>query len=305
MPAAVAAAVAIHVESEVSPDLLEATVRSCDVALGADHCRLSDGPPEDDVFYATVRIDEPSGDTAHITVQRHAAGPLLTERDLAFTSEDSPAERWASVGVVIAALVADRARVEKPPPPAPPKPPPPVPRHLRHLTPPPKPAHPVRIDLLGRVSHATSFEFPPELGGMLRGSLALDGSPFFVTLGGGYAVRVGRKTSLSFPLARLGAGFRWGVPDARWAAELRVAGILERWLVAASEPGRSESGDVWRVGVSAGLDGIWGFSRSWQLVAGAEAEFRTPRVTIDVAGKTYEQVPVAGWAIALGPRFVP
>src|SRR5256885_1486915 len=105
MPAAVVAAVAIHVETEVPADLLEATVRSCSVALGEDHCRLSDGPPEDNAFYATVRVDAANTETAHITVQRHGEGPLLTERDLAFAPEDAPAERWASVGVVIAALV--------------------------------------------------------------------------------------------------------------------------------------------------------------------------------------------------------
>jgi len=140
---------------------------------------------------------------------------------------------------------------------------------------------------------------------MLRGSLALGRSPFFLTLSGGYAVRLGRKTALSFPLARLGVGYRWGAPESPWAAEGHVLGILERWLVAASEPGRSESADVWRFGASVGLDGIWGFSRAWQLVAGAEAEFRTPRVIVDVEGKTYESVPAVGWAIIIGPRFMP
>src|SRR5262249_25369139 len=109
MPAAIAVAVAIHVASDVSGDLLAATVRSCDVALGADHCRLTEAPAEDDAFYATVTLDRASADTAHITVQRHGAGPLLVERDLTFSTEDAPSERWASVGVVIAALVTAEA----------------------------------------------------------------------------------------------------------------------------------------------------------------------------------------------------
>ncbi len=299
-------AVAIHLASELSPDLAERTVRSCEAALGAEHCRLEDDSASD-AYYATVTSDGNDA-VARIKVLRHRSDPVpVAERELAFAPEDSPGDRWASVGVVIAALVTAAAGATPPPspPPAPPRPAP-VRRKAAPAPPPlPKPWHAVRLDLLARLSRATDTNYPAELGGLLRGSFSPAQAPLFVRLVAGYGARLGRQPELTIPGGGLGGGFRWGAPDARWGAEAHLEGRTEYWILSASEPGRTDTRGVWRFGGEAGLDATWGFLPELQAVAGASAEMLGPRVTVDVRRQNTERVPLVGVALVLGLRFVP
>ncbi|HEX4340567.1 MAG TPA: hypothetical protein VH062_31880 [Polyangiaceae bacterium] len=298
-------AVAIHLASELSPDLAARTLKSCLAALGAERCRLSDEPPprDDDAYYATVT--SPDGDAAvHIRIVRRAADALpVAERDLAFAPEDAPGDRWASVGVVIAALVTAAQGTSPPPVVVPP----PAPRRPISVppTPPPRREHPIRVDLLVRLARETATNYPAELGGVLRGAFAPAGGPFFVGIGVGYAGRLGRQPDLTIPSGSVGAGYRWGTPEARWGAEVHVDALAERWLLSASEPGRTDSQGVWRFGGALGLDGTWGFTPRVQAVAGLAAQVLTPRVAVDVRGQNSERVPPVGALLELGLRYVP
>jgi hypothetical protein len=300
----VAVAVAIHLAPELSPDLALRTIHSCEAALGADRCRLVEEPPSDGAYYATVTSDGPDAEAAHIVIVHRAAMPPVAERELAFAPEDGPGDRWASVGVVIAALVTADAGREPRPAPAPPKPAPKRPRPVPRRLPTPVERHPLRIDLLARLSRETATDFPKELGADLRASLALGSSPFFIRVEGGYAGRIEQRPSLSFPFFGAGAGVRAGAPEARWAAELHLTAKAECWILSASEPGRTDSDAVWRFGGAAGLDGIWAPAARWQIVAGAGVQALAPRVTVDVSGATTDRVSPFGAEFVLGVRFV-
>jgi hypothetical protein len=299
-------AVAIHLASELSPELAARTVQSCEAALGEEHCRLTDEPLSGDDYYATVTVEGTSADGAHIVISRRDAEHPIVERHLSFLPEDAPGDRWASVGVVIAALVtAAEGPVEKPPPRNPPPSAPPPPRPPAPHPKAPAAAHPARIDLLVHLSRESGTDYPSELGGSLRASFMVPRSPVFFGAVAGYAARIGPQPTLQFPLAGIGGGLRLGAPEARWALEFNLFGVAEYWIISASEPGRSESEPVWRFGGSLGADVIWAANRNWQLLAGVSAQILTPRVTIDVGGQAAEQAPPVGVAFALGLRFSP
>jgi hypothetical protein len=299
-------AVAIHLASVLSPELAARTVKSCQAALGEDRCRLSDEPPTSDEYYATVTAVGSNADAAHIVLVRRDADHPIVERDLAFLPEDAPGDRWASVGVVIAALVtAAEGTAQKPPPPKPAAPPPPPARPPPRPPPAPRATHPMRVDVLVHLSHETATNFPKELGGSLRFSYLVPGSPVFFGAAAGYAARIGEQPFVQFPQAGIGGGVRWGAPDARWAAEFHLMGLTQYWIISASEPGRSEWKGVWRFGGSLGADLIWAASERWQLVGGVSTQVLTPRVTVDVGGQIAEQTPQAGYALAFGLRWRP
>jgi hypothetical protein len=299
-------AVAIHLASELSPELAARTVKSCEAALGEEHCRLTDEPPSGEDYYAIVTADGASADGAYIVISRHDPEHPIVERHLTFLPEDAPGDRWASVGVVIAALVtAAEGPAEKPPPPRPvPVAPPPPRRPVARPKPPPA-AHPARIDLLVHLSRESGSDYPRELGGTLRATFLVPRTPIFFGAAAGYAARLGPQPSLQFPLAGVGGGVRFGAPEARWALELNLFGIAQYWIISASQPGRSESEPVWRFGGSLGADLVWAVHRQWQLLAGVSAQLLTPGVTIDVGGQTAEHAPPVGAAFSLGLRFSP
>jgi hypothetical protein len=303
----VAVAVAIHVASELSPDLAERTVKSCLAALGPERCRLADEPPTDDAFYATVSTED--GDAvAHIRLLRHGADTTpLVERELTFAPEDATGDRWASVGVVIAALVTAASGSVPAPPPPPPKPPAPVRRRPPKAAPAPARAseHQLRFDVLAQWSRETATAYPAELGVVVRGAFSPGRSPLFATLTAGYAERLAPQPELVIPSASLGGGFRSGAPQARWGAEVHAAGRVERWILSASEPGRTDSEGVWRFGGDLGVDATWGFTRRFQVVAGVSGDLLFPRVSVDVRRQNTEKVPLVGAGFALGVRFVP
>jgi hypothetical protein len=299
-------AVAIHLASQLSPELAARTVQSCEAALGDQHCRLTDDPPSGDDYYAMVTAEGSSADGAYIVISRGDTDRPIVERHLKFLPEDAPGDRWASVGVVIAALVtAAEGAVEKPPPPKTPPVVVPPPRPPAARPKPPPAEHPARFDLLVHLSRESGTDYPRELGGTFRGSFLVPRSPVFFGAAAGYAARIGPQPSLQFPLAGVGGGVRWGAPDARWALELNLFGLAQYWIISASQPGRSESEPVWRFGGSLGADLVWAADPRWQLLAGVSAQLLTPRVTIDVAGQTAEKSPPVGVAFAFGLRWNP
>jgi hypothetical protein len=296
-----AVAVAIHLAPELAPEFALRTLKSCEAALGAEQCRLTDETTSDDDFYATVTSDRDDA-TVHIVLLRRGRPQPTVERDISFVPEDPPGDRWASVGVVIAALVT--AESGRAPEPARPKPPPPTPKPIP-VAPRPPPAHAFRIDVLAQLARETNTSYPAELGGLLRVAFAPVRSPFFVSASGGYAARLAPQPDVSIVSAAAGGGFRWGKPDAPWGAELRAEGLAQWWRLSASEPGRSEWKGVWRFGGAAGADGTWGFLPVLQAVVGASVQVLAPQVEVDVRRQSAERVPLVGAALIAGLRFVP
>jgi hypothetical protein len=295
-----AVAVAIHLAPELAPEFALRTLKSCEAALGAEQCRLTDETTSDDDFYAIVTSDR-EGVSAHIVLLRHGA-TQPTERDISFAPEDPPGDRWASVGVVIAALVT--AESGRTPAPVHQRPLPPAPKP-KPVAPPPPALHPLRIDVLAELARVTKPSYPAELGGVLRVALAPSRSPFFLSASGGYSARLAPQPDIAIVPIAAGGGYRWGKPDALWGAELHVDGLAEWWRLSAAEPGRSEWRGVWRFGGSAGMDGTWGFLPALQAVVGASVQVLAPQVDVAVRAQSVEWVPPVGAALIAGFRFVP
>jgi hypothetical protein len=96
-----------------------------------------------------------------------------------------------------------------------------------------------------------------------------------------------------------------GGQSARHAAEVRASGLGEYWRLSASEGGRAESGNAFRLGGALGVDGLWAIYPDWILSLGVEGRVVAPRLRIDVGGSLAERVPGLGALAFLGLRAVP
>lgn len=301
--AALAALVSIHVPPDVPAELSAAATRSCDTALGEGQCELEDGEPARARFRVDVSSPTPDLDTARIELRKDPRRPAIETRDVSFTPDDLPRERWASVGVLIAALVVARSREPEavrptPPAPAPPEPPP----KKVHRTAPP--SRPLRFDLRALAGKRTGTS-SPEFGAELAGSVLPGGGPWFGSFSLLAARRIGNDPGLSWVSADFGAGFRAGAPSARWAAEFRLALAGEYWLFAATEPGRSEHDGRLRAGGLIGVDAFFSLHPRWILSLGFEGLFVEPPLRVDVAGRVAERVPEYGALVLFGVRLFP
>jgi hypothetical protein len=299
---ALAISVAIHVQPGVSPELAATAVRSCDAALGEGQCRLDVTASSD--YHAAVVANDERFDAARVEIRKEEGGPPLSSRDVTFAPEDTPRERWASAGVLVAALVVAEARTEHPPPPKP-EPPPEPPKRA----PPPPPAPPsrgasVRIDLRGLAARRTT-RGPAELGGELGASLIFGDTPWLagVTLAGAH--RPSEEPTVTWFSLAAGPGVRAGGRDATLAAEFRAGGVVEYWTLAASSSGRSESAGEIRAGAYAGVDALWAVHPRWILSLGVEGRFVAPRLRVDISGNEVETVNGFGALVCAGIRFAP
>jgi hypothetical protein len=297
-----AISVAIHVAPDVAPELSAAAVHSCEAALGTGQCQLESDAPAD--FYAIVVFpaDGASGadsTNAHVEIRRAANTPALGTRDVSFGAEDTPHERWASAGVLIAALVVSEARTETPPPP---------PRETPRPAP-PKP-NPVaapsrwRIDGRGLVSRRTT-RGGPEFGAAFGASVLPAHKPWFVGAAIAGAHRFDEEPNTSWLSASATAGLRAGAEDARFAAEFSAGPTVEYWDIGASDSTRSQHAGHLRVGGCLGVDALWAVHSRWILSLGVEGRWVAPRFRIDVLGSEVERVPSAGVLLYAGVRFIP
>src|SRR6478609_1505677 len=125
---------AFAVVVDVPPMAAATTARAiatCNAALGPDQCVLSGASSGGDArWYAVVRFEDDGAAKLSVELFRgDRGGSRVASSELEFKERDSPEERWASVGVVVAALVLaqplDREPVEaklEPPPVAQPRP---------------------------------------------------------------------------------------------------------------------------------------------------------------------------------------
>jgi len=302
--AALAVLVSIRVAPDVPGDLSSAAVRSCVAALGEGRCELESVPSVPSEFHAVVTSTSSDLEEARVELRHGDEKTPVETRELKFATEDAPRERWASVGVLIAALVVARSREpEAPPPPRPPvKPAQALPREkvLRAV---PAPVS-LRIDARAFVARRTGGS-SPEWGGALGASMLPRDSPWFGAFSIGAARRFGEVTKLDWLSSTLGVGFRLGGPAARVAAELRAAAVGEYWLLGASEPGRSEHEGRFRAGGLLGADALLALTQSWILSVGVQGLWVEPRLRVEVEGHVMERIPEYGALFLAGLRFVP
>lgn len=287
-------------------DLSAAAVHSCDTALGEGMCELEGPAAEPSEFHAVVTGTGAALDTARVDLRRGASGSVLETRQVTFAPEDAPRERWASVGVLIAALVVARSREREPVPPSPTVAPVPPrePRPARAAPRARRTERAVRLDLRGLVSRRTGGN-SPEIGGELGGSVLLWGGPSFIALSIVGAHRVRDDPSLSWFSTTAGFGARVTPEAAAIGVELRAALVGEYWLFSASEPGRVEYSGGLRAGGLIGVDALYALQPRWILSLGVEGLLVEPRQRVEIEGHVAERVSEFGAVLLAGVRFVP
>ncbi|HYQ41511.1 MAG TPA: hypothetical protein VER11_06080 [Polyangiaceae bacterium] len=294
------------------------TIATCNATLGPEQCVLASGNASADPpsrWYAVVRFG-PDGEV-RLTIElydgnrdadrdgSHAGshpGTRIASSELEFKERDSPEERWASAGVVVAALVLaqpmDRSPVEKQPaPPAPVAPHVPVTR----AAPAPTAARWLRLDL-GVTAGSEERGAPLRVGPLARVGLAFANAPVFACASGAYTLQSSTSTDLSWLTGSLGAGVRVSFAHERGALEARGEAVLETLGIEATDGQRTESARRTRVGPRFGLDLSGYLTQNWALLAGVEAGVLGPRVVIDVSGQTRELPPFA-WGLISAVRY--
>jgi hypothetical protein len=288
------------------------TLATCNAALGAGQCALAGAKAGTDaasLWYALVRYG--SGGQLELTIElyeRTRAGSRVASSELEFKERDPPEERWASVGVVVAALVlaqpakpAIPKRVDEQPAPAlaasarPVALVPPVAAVRR----PPW----LRLDL-GISAGSEVRSAPLRVGPLGRFGIAFANLPLFAFASGAYTVGSSGSTDLTWLTGSLGAGVRAAFAQQRAALEVRAEVVIEELGIQATDGERSESARRTRFGPRLGLDlsGYW--AKNWALVVGAEAGVLGPRVVIDLPsqGQT-EELPPFYWGLLSAVRY--
>jgi len=293
--------------SPVEPAAATQILATCNAALGPSQCALAGATPDADEtahWYAVVRYG--SDGQARLTIELHEGkrdGNRVASSELEFKERDSQNERWASAGVVVAALVlaqpADQKSVEKQPePPTAAAAPPAVPVRP---TPTASPPRWLRLDL-GLTAGSELRSAPLRVGPLARFGVAFFDVPVFAFASTAYTVRSSGGTDLNWLTGSLGAGARVGFAGQRAALELRGEAVIETLGIQATDGQRTESARRARFGPRLGLDlsGYW--AKNWAIVVGAEAGVLGPRVVLDVAGQT-EELPPFVWGVLSALRY--
>lgn len=284
------------------------TVATCNAALGPGQCALAEStlsPDHASRWYAVVRYG-PEGQ-ARLTIELYEGtreGGRVASSELEFKERDSPEERWASAGVVVAALVAAQPAVPSPAPQKP-SPAPVVPFTAVVKVEPPATRRPpwLRLDL-GITAGSEVRGGPLRVGPLGRLGVAFSSVPVFAFASAAYTVQSSQSTDLSWLTGSFGAGVRVGFARQRGALELRAEAVIETLGIQATDGQRSESARRARFGARLGLDLSGYLTKNWAVVAGAEAGVLGPRVVIDVAsaGQTQELPPFV-WGFLSALRY--
>lgn len=267
-------------------------IATCNATLGPGQCVLARGTDRSSPatrWYAVVRFG-PEGET-RLTIELYE-GPRGESRvassQLVFKERDSPEERWASAGVVVAALVlaqpADRSPSEKNAEPARARP---VPRAVESPAAGRPAPHHFRLDL-GVTAGSEERNAPLRIGPMARFGIGFANAPAIAFASGAYTFQRSATADLSWLTGSLGASVRLSFAQGRGAVEARAEAVLESVGITASDGQRSESARRTRLGPRFGLDLSGYLTKNWALLAGVEAGVLGPRVVIDVAGQTRE-----------------
>lgn len=285
-------------------------IATCNATLGPEQCVLTGAKPagEPSRWYAVVRYGAEGEARLRIELfdgdrDAYHGESRVASSELEFKERDSPEERWASAGVVVAALVlaqpADRAPIEKKS-----EPPPAVATPLTVASRPAPAATPARWLRLDLGASAGSEErgAPLRVGPLARVGLVFAKVPLFASASAGYTVQSSGNTDLSWLTGALGGGVRVSFAHERAALEARGEVVIETLGIEATDGQRTESARRTRFGPRFGLDLSGYFAKNWALLAGAEAGVLGPRVVLEVAGQIRELPPFA-WGVLSAVRY--
>jgi hypothetical protein len=301
---------AFAVVVDVPPVEAEAAQRAlttCNAALGPEKCALaSEGATAH--WYAVVRFDPERG--AVLTIQLFdgsSQGVRVASSELEFKDRDTELERWASAGVVVAALVAAQTSAPAEPTrrPAPPPTPAPVSKSpARSARPRLAPVRQrwLRMDL-GATGGSEVEGGTLRFGTLGRFGLAFSEVPGFVFGSAAYTVRGSGKPDITWLTGSLGFGVHVGFPRNSGALEVRTEGVLESVAIHATSGGRSASAERTRFGPRFGLDLSGYLAKNLALVAGVEAAALLPGVDIHVGGEEADRLPPFSWGFISVVRY--
>jgi hypothetical protein len=278
---------------------------SCEAAVGAGRCPTASslGPASVVAWYAIVRSDDVTG--THLSVElrdRSATGAIIETRQLVYADYDGAKSRWASVGAVIAAFVADRDSTERVPP-APPV------AKVEVAAPAPSPAEgPTSrwgLDLMALTGPALdrgAFRW----GGALRGFVGLPRAPGLIgAVSLRYAQRAG-DLDLSWVSGSAGIGARLGDAASRFNFDVTGELVYERLSVTgrSAQTGHADSAQENRFG---GRLGARAAVRAWAaglaFVLGVDVSALRPAVAIELADVREGADRALGYTLAAGVRF--
>jgi hypothetical protein len=273
---------------------------SCEAAVGAGRCPIARSlePSSIVAWYAVVRSDDATGTRMKVELRdRSATGVLIETRDLVFAEHDKSESRWASVGAVIAALVAARDSTERVPvaPRAAEVPPPPVVEA--------RPA-PWAVDLLAVTGPALDRS-PFRWGGALRGFVGFPRAPAAIgTVSLRYAQRAG-DLDLTWVSGSAGIGARVGDGDSPIGFDFTGELVYERMSITGRDAatGREESSQENRFG---GRLAVHSAVRIWQslaFVVGGDVSALRPAVDITLLDVRAGREPSIAFAASAGVRW--
>lgn len=312
-PRAMPVLVAIDVPPVTPPDLVAVVTGTCSAALGDGACVVADldASPR---YFAVVRWGGEDGVSLRVELRDASrVGTTLDTRLISFAPVDRARQRWASAGLVVAALVAQREAGVEPAPlprvePLPVAEPPAVAAPPEFASTPPLETVPVAwwavLDTAAVGGPALGGE-TLRLGSALRLSVAPRRDPVGLYLGGRTQVRPGIPTA-TWIGGDLGIVARWGAWNAAYGAELRAGATLECLSLGASEPltGERDRRVAWRAGGRLGLEAGVLLRDPLVLFAGAEASLLRPEVQIEVAGEPAGSDPPVGVGVWAGLRIL-
>ncbi len=298
--------VAIDVPADFPAAAASTMVERCEEALGAGRCHLTslqDTAPSP--AYVAVLVTNPV-EPDHIDVEFRvgsSSGDVLSRRSLAFSERDAEQSRWASVGLVIAGLVA-ADNVASPPPVRPVEriPPPHPGAPQRALPSADYPAWGLDLGVLAGPGLSTG---PYRVGGSVRIWHRLKFAPRVILRGGADYSGLGGEPSLRWLSVGAGLGARWGQRASLFNAEVVGEVVGQRVVASVGAPSRSgyDSDARARFGGRIGFDiGVWA-SNYARLVLGAEATALTPPVRLELRNEVVGREPTGRVALTGALRF--
>ena len=301
--------------SDAGAPYAQVLVQACSAGLRGDGpCALEGSAPADAaraVAIVSWEGDDRATAKVEVGVRRGQHADWLTRR-VTFARADAEEERWRSVGLIIATLVGSQTggdrNADLPTPPPPAAPPPVVKEPVAAEKPAasPMPARTWFVEADAEAVRGAGDVFGA-WGGALRGGVAFEGTPFFVTGSLRYEIApdAAPDARLEWGWVSLGAGVATPLSRAPLVFEARCEPTLGGVRASASQGGSTQSGGLF--GVREGVGLTWWLGRAVGLTVGAEALETTRSAVVNVSGgagyPAEAKAQWLGWSTAIGLRF--
>jgi hypothetical protein len=291
--------------SAFEPRLAQATIDSCNTALGDGHCRAASQAGAAAAWFVRIGWEDAEQLRARIEFRREpdAIEPDAV-REIEFSQADAPEQRHKALGLIIAAYVVASMRSAPEPDRPEPSPSPPAPAPEPAASAPAPRRFATWSGDLGLTAGPGLDRGEPRFGLMLRGVVR----PFDIALGGLLSLRAARRfdtTPVLWLSGSAGLALLLQTPSSPLAVETRAELVAQRMQAEARDPGsgeRDEAG-VWRLGGQVGLELQLRLADGFFLFGGADLGLLLPTVHIAVAGRRAGVEQALDWGGLLGLRY--